>query len=502
MVRWFLAPILAWALISVTGLAGADAQQPDQVRITAVDTQAYPRMRTFVTVLDGSGRPVAGLDSKAFKVAADGKPVPVMGFTTGLDQNVPAAVVLAFDTSGSMDGTPIEQARQAGKTLVGQLGPTDQVAVLTFSNTVQLAQDFTTDPGALASAIDGISAAGNTALYDGVGAAVSTAARATGQRRAIVLLSDGKDEGAVSHSDRGSSLAAAQPAGIPFFVVGLGQSIDQAYLQDLGNVTRGQLFLAPSPEVLQGLYETIGTTLRRQYILDLDASVLDPASTKTLRVEVNHAGTVTAGETSLDLSPFAPSPVATPQVTPPTTPAATAVATPAGNGAEGGGSTFPLAEAGGLFVALGLAGIGGAVYLLRRRRQAIPQELRAPWRPGERDSGAVFVGTGPLGNLRADAWLESVAPENPGRFPLGEDPVTVGFTGDCTICLPDGAGQVGARFRVWRREGVYMLHNLSRLGKVTVGGKPATWAVLEDGDEIVIGASRLRFRMGSQNSVA
>ncbi|HYV32230.1 MAG TPA: FHA domain-containing protein, partial [Candidatus Binatia bacterium] len=69
-------------------------------------------------------------------------------------------------------------------------------------------------------------------------------------------------------------------------------------------------------------------------------------------------------------------------------------------------------------------------------------------------------------------------------------------------CLPDGAANAGARFRVWRREGVYMLHNLSRLGKVTVGGKPATWAVLEDGDEIVIGASRLRFRMSSQNSVA
>src|SRR6266516_1855036 len=500
MVRWFLASILAGALISITGLAAAGAQQPDQVRITAVDNQAYPRLRTSVTVLDESGRPVAGLDSEAFNVAADGKPVPVSGFTTGQDPNVPAAVVLASYTSRSMDGTPIEQARQAGKALAGQLGPTDQVAVLTFSNTVQLAQDFTSDRGALVSAIDGIGAAGNTALYDGVGAAVSTAARAPAQRRAIVLLSDGKDEGGVSHNDRGASLAAAQPAGIPFFVVGLGQSIDQGYLQDLANVTRGQLFLAPSPEVLQSLYETIGTTLRQQYILDLDASALDPASTRTLRVEVNHVGTVSAGETPLDLSRFAQTPEPTPQATS-QTPAVTAVATPAGTGSEGGGSAFPLAVAGGLLV-LGLGGAGGVVYWLRRRRWPVAQELRAPWRPRPDDPGAVFVGTGPLGNFRAEAWLESVAPENAGRFPLGEDPVTVGFTGDCTICLPDGAANAGARFRVWRREGVYMLHNLSRLGKVTVGGKPATWAVLEDGDEIVIGASRLRFRMGSQDSVA
>ena len=38
--------------------------------------------------------------------------------------------------------------------------------------------------------------------------------------------------------------------------------------------------------------------------------------------------------------------------------------------------------------------------------------------------------------------------------------------------------------------------------EVTVGGKAATWAVLEDGDEIVIGASRLRFRMGDGGASA
>src|SRR2546427_12259880 len=135
MVRWFLASILAGALISITGLAAAGAQQPDQVRITAVDNQAYPRLRTSVTVLDESGRPVAGLDSEAFKVAADGKPVPVSGFTTGQDPNVPAAVVLAFDTSGSMDGTPIEQARHAGEARAGQLRPAHTVAVRSVRDT-------------------------------------------------------------------------------------------------------------------------------------------------------------------------------------------------------------------------------------------------------------------------------------------------------------------------------------------------------------------------------
>src|SRR5438132_611507 len=389
MVRWLLALILTGALISITGLRGAGAQQLDQVRVS-VDTQSYPRLQTTVTVLDSSGRPVTGLDQQAFKVSADDKPLGVTGFTTGQDKNAPGAVTLTFDTSGSMnEGNAIGQAREAGQALV-----------------------------------------------------------------------------------------------------------DQGYLQDLVNVTRGQLFLAPSPEALKGLYQSIGAVLRQQYILDVDASGLDAASTKTLHVEVSHAGTVTTADAPLDLSRFAPTPQVTPVVTPPLSSAPTPVATPAGTGAEGGGSAVPLAIAGGA-LALGLVGAAGAVYWRRRSGRAVPQELRKPWRPRPEDPGAVFVGTGPLGNMRADAWLESMTPENGARFPLGEDPVTVGFTGDCTICLPDGAGHAGARFRVWRREGVYMLHNLTRMGRITVGGKPATWAVLEDGDEIIIGPSKLRFRTGN-----
>ena len=73
MVRWFLASILGGAVISITGVAVTGAQQPDQVRITAVDVQTYPRLHSSITVLDGSGRPVTGLDSQAFRVSADGK---------------------------------------------------------------------------------------------------------------------------------------------------------------------------------------------------------------------------------------------------------------------------------------------------------------------------------------------------------------------------------------------------------------------------------------------
>jgi len=164
---------------------------------------------------------------------------------------------------------------------------------------------------------------------------------------------------------------------------------------------------------------------------------------------------------------------------------------------DGSGPSPALIAAAGLLVAL--LGGGGAIFWTLRRRRATAGARMDFRRPAGRGSSTpVFAGTGPRDSLRADAWLDVVEPEDFGRFPLGEDPITVGFTGDCTICLPDGADQIGTRLRVWKREGRYMLHNLSRLGRVKVGGKSVAWAILEDGDVIEIGSSKLVFGTADQ----
>ena len=312
--------------------------------------------------------------------------MPVVSVASGLDPNVPSAVVLAFDSSGSMQGAAIEQAREAGKSLVAQLGPNDRVAVIKFGDAVEVVQGFTGDRGALTAAIDSIQANGNTALYDSVIAAVQTA-QGGAQRRAVVLLSDGLDFGGVSKSDRAGSLAAAQAAGGPFFVIGLGGSIDQAYLQELANVSRGQLFLAPAPAALQGLYETIGTALRSQYTLELDGASLG-AGTPTLRVSVSDAARSGSAQTALDLSAQATPPPPTPVITPPvSTPVATPVETPV---------VPPVEEEGGASLLLPM-GLAAAVLAVGRycrsgvlvsptwqtdRRGACP--ARAEWPRAER----------------------------------------------------------------------------------------------------------------------
>ncbi len=487
---WLFSAVLLASAVAVAAPAHTAALEGSlQVRIEAVDASAFPQVQATVTVLDAAGRPIAGLPPEAFQASAGAQPVPISGVAGATDQGIPIAVVLGFDVSGSMAGDPLAQAKEAGELLVDQLGPADQVAVVAFADDVSLVQPLTGDRDALAAAIDGLSLGGNTALYDGVARSAELAAAAGLPRRAVVLLSDGTDFGGASTLDSEASLAAARASGVPFFVVGLGGFIDQPYLQELAAASRGQFTRAPSAEDLADLYRTIGDILRHQYVLTLDGAALPRGQTVGLRVTVSHDGALATAE--LPLAVPAPPAIIAPVVAPPEpVPAALPEAAPPAEGASG----VPL-PVGLLMAAAGLVLIATGLWLLRRRGRRRREEYEE-FHPARGEPPLPPLAAAAPSPAPDAAWLQLVAPVRGEVHRLSEAPVTIGFSADCGLRLPNGAGERPERARVWRREGRYMLHALSRPGDVTIAGRAVVWVVLEDGDELEVGPCRLVFRLG------
>lgn len=485
--------LLAAGPASLLVASAAGGQQAAAVRVESIDVSEPAAVRVTATVLDGAGTPVLGLDEQSFRASADGVPLPVTTVVDSIDESIPISVTLVFDVSGSMSGPALEQAREAGKALVAELGPEDRVGLLAFGSTVELVQPSTSDRAALNAAIDGLQAGGNTALYEAVVRAVEVSARDGAPRRAVVLLSDGQDFGTAGETDRATSLAAARAAAVPLFLVGLGESIDRAYLEELASAASGRLLLAPGPEALRGLYQSIGSVLRNQYVVTLDASGLPAGRSLRLLLTVADAGGAAVAEAPLTLPAL---PVVEPPASPPADPepAARRVESEPTEGV-GGGSAYLLL----LAPTVGLAGLAAliAVVVVRRRRRRAEPPLRAPdVRPVS--PSHVTEEPAPLpeqGPPRARAWLELAGLHKGERFLLSDEPLTVGFSPDCAVRLPEGRSSRWERLRVWRRDGRYMLHNLSRLGSVSVGGRPVTWAVLEDGDRIEVGGCELVFRL-------
>jgi VWFA-related protein len=240
-------------------------QTPAQLDVAGVQVEEG-QLTLSVAVLDSGSNPVAGLDVGAFRVTIDGAAVAPGAVSSGLDAALPLGIILAVDTSGSMQGQPLQSARQAILPLVRAMQASDQAALLTFAQSVSVPLPLTGDTARLAAGIDAMVATGNTALFAGTARAAELAAAAPQPRRVVVLLSDGEDFGSASGGiTREQALAAAQSAGVPFFVVGLGQEVDQQFLTSLASTTNGQYFAATDPTQLSGLYARISDRLRQQY---------------------------------------------------------------------------------------------------------------------------------------------------------------------------------------------------------------------------------------------
>jgi len=471
---------LGWALLAPPS---ASAQAPAALDITQVISTAYPEVTAVVSVRDAFGTPVGGLNAAAFSASEDGAAAQVLDVQAAVDAGVGMAVIMVMDTSGSMKGAPLATTQEAAVAFVDSLLPNDKATVIAFADSVGPPSELTGDKQALASVLRGLKASGSTALYDAVVAGVRTAGAAPLPRKVVVLLTDGQEYGTRSSSTLEGSLNEVGTAGVPVFAIGVGEDVNVPYLQQVAQRSGGQFIAAPAPADIPAVYDGIGRLLRAQYLLRLRLPGQADGGDSELRVTVSDGGATVEGTTRFRRPGVATQATATPTPEPTATPVAD-------QGEEGGTSPFVWV----MVAVLGLLLVGGGGVLglrwMRRRRQAAvsgPTKSTASYRPPRFAEWA-----GPEAPSARLVVVEG--PDSGQSVELGGQAVTIGADADCALRLSDAGGRVGGRHaRVWLREGRFMLHHLDKRQTTLVGERTVDWAVLEPGDEIVIGPHRLRF---------
>ena len=177
---------------SIHGAASqpANRQQPPDVFRSAVDA-----VLLNVTVVNTEHRYVTDVEASEFSVFEDGVRQQLTFFSRA---QLPIALSLLIDTSVSMvDQLPVAQEAAIG--FVRHLRSQDVAQIVGFNSRVRIIQPFTNQAPALERAIRATEAKGATALYNAVYVSLKQLARVNSpsvhnvRRRAIVLLSDGKD---------------------------------------------------------------------------------------------------------------------------------------------------------------------------------------------------------------------------------------------------------------------------------------------------------------------
>jgi Ca-activated chloride channel homolog len=242
----------------------------------------------FTTVVDRKGRPVDGVTQEEFKVVEDGVEQKLRRFEVVHD--LPIYVGVLIDTSGSMNEELDEAVQGALQFFHKVITPKDRAAVFTFSDKPSLAVRFTNDLEVLAGGVASLTAEGNTALHDSVIFALHYFGGIRG-RRALILLSDGRDEG--SRYGYNDALEYARRAGVTLYTVGInltGKDGDvRLKLQRLAEETGGRAFFIERALNLDRVYEAVEGDLRSQYLLAYESTQSGKDSEKYRTVEVKVA---------------------------------------------------------------------------------------------------------------------------------------------------------------------------------------------------------------------
>lgn len=293
-----------FSCLAVAGLLGigsllqplpAVAQAGLTVSVGQLDATGFPTIKAYVTVLDQAGLPLRDLPDKSFAVVEDSVPVADVAVASIQNTADPLALAIAIDLSGSMAGQPISDTLAATANLIDQLGPTDEVALITFSDQAVVSVPLTPDKAAAKAALATLKPRGNTALWDGVHEALGALAIRPSGRRAVIVVTDGQDTSSLLKLEDVSGEAVRQL--LPIFPIGFG-SVDQAALTRLGELTGGEASTKPSSAELTAQYDLILERLRQQYLITFTTQALADGGDHPVIVRVNYQGIEAEAEAS------------------------------------------------------------------------------------------------------------------------------------------------------------------------------------------------------------
>ncbi len=289
-------PVLAQSMGSAAPQAATSgdqtAGQDQPIETLKVNVEV---VQLFFNVKDKHGALIPALTKTDFDLFEDGKPQTIKYFKA--ESDLPLTLGILIDSSGSQQRVLDMEKEVGGSFLENILRPKDEAFVISFDVDINLLQDFTNSTSRLRKALDsakinigggvgcsqgplgpqgpipcGSSGPRGTALYDAVYLASHDELSHEVGRKAMILLTDGEDQG--SKLKVRDAIEAAQKADSICYVLliadrgfyGFGGYSGDSEMKKLTAETGGRVIeVGNKIEKLRQAFEQISNELRSQY---------------------------------------------------------------------------------------------------------------------------------------------------------------------------------------------------------------------------------------------
>jgi VWFA-related protein len=251
-------------------------------------------VQLFFNVKDKKGGLIPNLPKEKFQLLEDGKPQTIKYFSA--ESNLPLTLGILIDSSGSQERVLGMEQEVGGAFLSQILRQKDMAFVMDFNVGVSLLQDFTSNTRRLKDALNSVKintggqvgsipgmgggpvpTAGvpkGTLLYDAVYLASHDQMGQQVDRKAMILLTDGQDQG--SQYKIKDAIEAAQKADTIVYVLlcadrgfyGFGGYGGEGDMRKMTAETGGRVIdVGSKPEKLKAAFDQISQELRSQYYI-------------------------------------------------------------------------------------------------------------------------------------------------------------------------------------------------------------------------------------------
>ena len=291
--------VAGWAQLApspdAAPVSTAPAPAPDETPV-ATFKQSVNLVDLFFTVKDKNGNLVPHLNQQNCKVDENKEPQTLKSFVAETDQ--PLTLGILLDTSGSQQRLLPMEVGAASQFIQQVLRSKDEAFAVNFDVNVDLLQDYTNSPRLLTHALSkaeintaggngsGIPGLGGgtvptvgdrkgTLLYDAIYLAVNEKMNQETGRKAIIILTDGEDEG--SREKIADAIGAANRNNVIIYIVlcadremywsqGEGY-FGYGYAKRIADETGGRLIdVGNNGNKMQAAFQQIQDELRTQYV--------------------------------------------------------------------------------------------------------------------------------------------------------------------------------------------------------------------------------------------
>lgn len=228
--------------------------------------------------------PVRGLGAADFELTDNGvrQEVDVVE-----SSDVPINVVLAFDASGSTEGRRISDLVEAGRALIAGLKQHDRIALISFNHVVAPRVPLTSDFARVAEALESLEPSGQTAIVDGIHAAIMTTQAEAG-RSLVIVCTDGRDTQSWLQTDEVAEVAKRSNAVI--YGVAAGGARQWSDLKDLTELTGGHTIEIEKSSDFRAELVRVLEEFRSRYVLTFTPQGVSAGGFHQLEVKVRRGG--------------------------------------------------------------------------------------------------------------------------------------------------------------------------------------------------------------------